>query len=192
MKKCACCKVVKDLSEFGVRRSHKSGLNYYCKQCVVMKSRSESYLRKTHKEYVSTRTEKRCSRCLVVKDINEFYLKSNKSTLDKRDSRCKFCTAFDAKKQDNKRTIRNMKKKLDLMYLVGGECASCGLIPSESWPVACFDFHHLDRDKKEHKIANLLKSKNDGFQQLLTEEVKKCVLLCANCHRKAHARTLQH
>lgn len=59
-------------------------------------------------------------------------------------------------------------------------CARC----PERDPV-CLDFHHLDGEKKDHSLAKMIGS--GGFSQKAVEkEVKKCIVLCSNCHRKEH------
>ena len=45
----------------------------------------------------------------------------------------------------------------------------------------CFTAHK-DPSKKEFTIG----TKNIGFKRL-SEEIKKCILLCANCHRELHS-----
>ncbi len=57
-------------------------------------------------------------------------------------------------------------------------CVKCG----QDHP-ATFDFHHVDSSTKEESINKLLK--NRAFKRAM-EEVKKCVVLCANCHRIHH------
>lgn len=56
-------------------------------------------------------------------------------------------------------------------------CRACG--ESE---VCCLDFHHLLTKKRSVGNAKTVKS----FEQ----EIVKCVVLCANCHRKTHAGIL--
>ena len=46
-------------------------------------------------------------------------------------------------------------------------------------PYLC-DFHHIDKTKE--KLVSIL-SKNN---QQLKKEIKKCIPLCANCHRHRH------
>lgn len=41
------------------------------------------------------------------------------------------------------------------------------------------DYHHLDRTTKEFTISRL---RAVSFERLI-KEIKKCVLLCSNCHR---------
>jgi hypothetical protein len=57
-------------------------------------------------------------------------------------------------------------------------CVQCG----QNHP-ATFDFHHIDRSTKEASINKLIK--NRAFKRAM-EEVQKCVVLCANCHRIHH------
>ena len=60
-------------------------------------------------------------------------------------------------------------------------CQSCG--ESRWW---LLDFHHLDPSKKEGEISRLFDAPNK-----LKEELDKCIVLCANCHRDLHYK-LQH
>lgn len=49
---------------------------------------------------------------------------------------------------------------------------------------ACLDFHHLGG--KDYIVSAML-----GMNDVkVTEEISKCVVLCANCHRKVHAGLL--
>lgn len=55
----------------------------------------------------------------------------------------------------------------------------------------CFralDFHHIDPKTKEFNISSFKSCKvfNDANGEILLKEVRKCVLLCANCHRELH------
>lgn len=44
------------------------------------------------------------------------------------------------------------------------------------------DFHHKDKSEKEFTIGKMKK----GSLELLENEIKKCAVLCANCHREFH------
>jgi predicted HNH restriction endonuclease len=57
-------------------------------------------------------------------------------------------------------------------------CALC----DETHP-ATFDFHHVFPDKKNIKIHKIL---TNGAFKKLPDELAKCIVLCANCHRKLH------
>jgi len=57
-------------------------------------------------------------------------------------------------------------------------CTQCG----EDHPAA-LDFHHIKRSRDNIKVHVLVK---DGRFKRAYEEIKKCLVLCANCHRKFH------
>lgn len=72
---------------------------------------------------------------------------------------------------------RRAMVKSAVINVMGGKCMLC----YGSFPPAVFDFHHVF-DKK-YEINQLIPSANS---EALTQELSKCVLLCANCHRLEH------
>jgi hypothetical protein len=59
-------------------------------------------------------------------------------------------------------------------------CARCG----ESDP-ACLDFHHLDGAEKSLTLGEL---RSHGWsKERVLAELGRCIVFCANCHRKFHA-----
>lgn len=60
------------------------------------------------------------------------------------------------------------------------KCSKC----SESHP-ACLDFHHIQSDNKEETISVMVASGRS--RKSILNEIKKCDVLCSNCHRKLHA-----
>ena len=65
--------------------------------------------------------------------------------------------------------------KQKAVELLGGKCSRCGYNK-------CFralQFHHVDRTSKKFGIAE--KGVTRAWA-LVQEELKKCILLCANCH----------
>lgn len=48
----------------------------------------------------------------------------------------------------------------------------------------CLDFHHRDPSTKEDTIGRMLGTLKS--KESILEEIKKCEVLCANCHRKLH------
>lgn len=58
-------------------------------------------------------------------------------------------------------------------------CARCGLTDPE-----CLDFHHRDPGEKDFAISE---RGGVSFEELL-DEMLKCDVLCANCHRKEHRK----
>lgn len=47
----------------------------------------------------------------------------------------------------------------------------------------CLDFHHRDTGDKNDNVATMMR---DSGQASVWREIAKCVILCANCHRKLH------
>jgi hypothetical protein len=66
------------------------------------------------------------------------------------------------------------------LFLVGKTCIDCG----ESDPVV-LEFNHCVGDK-QYTIAKMLARKM-GWASLM-KEISKCVVRCANCHRRKTAR----
>ena len=59
------------------------------------------------------------------------------------------------------------------------KCSKCG-----ENHVACLDFHHLNPEEKEFSFYNL--KKYAWGKEKIERELNKCIVLCANCHRKLH------
>ena len=58
------------------------------------------------------------------------------------------------------------------------KCCRC----DETHP-ACMDFHHRDPSQKDGNLSQMVAKVS---LEKLKEEVAKCDILCANCHRKLH------
>lgn len=92
----------------------------------------------------------------------------------------KAVTEFKEEHGLNKYTLKGLKKKLQLIELLGGKCEKCGYDKN----IAAFDFHHRDGYEKNFEIKiQYLNWKDDDE---ILEEAIKCMLLCANCHRELH------
>jgi 5-methylcytosine-specific restriction endonuclease McrA len=79
---------------------------------------------------------------------------------------------------------RSPKERLQLkrvcVDMLGGKCINCGF----NSHLAALEFDHIDPKKKYKSVSDLLLGSS---WETIQQEVKKCVLLCANCHRiKTH------
>lgn len=71
------------------------------------------------------------------------------------------------------------RRKINLINVLGGKCQICGF---NNFPDA-LEFHHEDPNQKDYGLAS--KGTCHDIETDLNE-VKKCFLLCANCHRGVH------
>lgn len=99
----------------------------------------------------------------------QWYLK-NKAQHDKRSR-----LSATAAKRRNLRFIRRVKQK------------GCIIYGYNRCPEA-IDFHHLkDKDISISKAANQMR----WSIKRLKDEIRKCVRVCANCHREIHAGLIE-
>ena len=126
---------------------------------------------------------KRCNVCKERKELDKFH--KNKQcrlgvtgTCAKCDSRrIKSWYQKNRSRRQQLANERNQKRRDEAIDFLGGKCMMCG----GEFPRCCFDFHHRDPETKIDDISNLLRK-----PVMLKEELKKCDLLCANCHRIRH------
>ncbi len=77
------------------------------------------------------------------------------------------------KQQERRKDIRRLIESLKTPCVVCDEEDKC-----------CIDFHHLGKNKKDFTIADATKRKWSNDK--IINEVKKCVCICSNHHRKLH------
>ena len=117
---------------------------------------------------------KECNSCKTVKSFDDFY--SNGYTpngLKKYKPICKPCSAISVYKSYLDKIIfalQNTNRKL--------ECEVCGYKNN----LSALTFHHLDPCEKEYSISSM----KSFSQEKITNEINKCVVLCANCHAEEH------
>src|SRR5919197_3656115 len=88
---------------------------------------------------------------------------------------------YQANKEKHIALVRSRDKKIEAWfraYKQGLSCERCG----EDHP-ACLDFHHRDPKAKKFSVG---RPHHRPSLKGLKEEIAKCVVLCANCHRKEH------
>lgn len=128
-----------------------------------------------------------CSKCNIPKENELFHWKNKKK--GKRQSVCIDCKKgidnnhyatnetrrkklranANASIKRNKRFVRLLKMLL--------KCSKCG---DKRWYV--LDFHHVG--KKEKEIGDMIR--RGTSLENLKKELRKCIVLCSNCHREEH------
>ncbi len=71
------------------------------------------------------------------------------------------------------------KRKDNLVKVAGGRCCLCGYNKVNS----ALEFHHIISEEKKYGLS----TGNTHDLEKDLEELKKCILVCANCHREIHA-----
>lgn len=112
-----------------------------------------------------------CTKCGKELPIEDFNWRSKEKGT--RRSECKTChTDFMKQIYENKKNeVSQIKKTL--------RCAKCG-----EGREYCLDFHHIDPNEKEDTIARM--TSNNYKLDVVLSEIKKCIVLCSNCHREFH------
>ena len=112
-----------------------------------------------------------CTKCKKELPITDFNWR-NKSKGTRR-SECKYCHSqyMRNKYQEKKTTVQDLKSQC--------KCAKCG--ESRGYVL---DYHHINPKEKEQTIARM--TSNYYSLDNIYDEINKCIVLCANCHREFH------
>lgn len=84
------------------------------------------------------------------------------------------------------KAVAKRRKKIREMAVKykGGKCEVCGYDKC----IQALEFHHLNNKGKDFGISDRGYTRS---WQKVKQEIDKCILLCANCHRELHAGLLQ-
>lgn len=91
-------------------------------------------------------------------------------------------------KNKDKRRVYNRVGKDKLISWFKEYKSSCSCLVCGENESCTIDFHHTDPSEKEYTIASLVHTLSG---RKLRNELKKCIPLCSNCHRKVHAGIIQ-
>jgi hypothetical protein len=125
-----------------------------------------------------------CSKCKQEKEYKEFNkdLRRNKIT-----SWCKQCVRSRSKQHyDEKGILKKEKRKIYIQqrrewfneFKKTLKCIKC-----EENHISCLEFHHRNPEEKDFEIAAFVST---ASKEKILNEIKKCDVLCSNCHRKTH------
>lgn len=120
-----------------------------------------------------------CKQCSVVKEESEFGKKRDGTTSQCLECQRKYNRAWYRAKPryyvDKNNRARIKKRAFVWKLKENTPCADC----KKQYPSYVMDFDHL-RDK--HRIISRLVT--SGTWKQIREEIAKCEIVCANCHRE--------
>jgi hypothetical protein len=124
---------------------------------------------------------KQCCQCKEVLPFEQFY--KNKTKKDGHGTECKKCSKKLRKgrgyKNDYYKLYREKKHEKLCEYLLEHPCIDCG-----EDDLTTLDFDHL-----RNKVDNISRMiGNHVSWETILKEMEKCVVRCANCHRKKTGR----
>lgn len=131
-----------------------------------------------------------CTKCKQDKSFDDFT--NDKRAKDGKHSQCKLCVSSAMKEYYRKKPEIVKKQNWDLMMKIYGIVneiktkSGCKFCPEKE--AVCLDFHHLNPKEKTDNISNLIRKKS--LPKVLVE-IEKCIIVCANCHRKLHEGILK-
>ena len=84
-------------------------------------------------------------------------------------------------KKSNSQSVSDYRRnrKNNLIIACGNQCSICGYNKA----VSALEFHHIKPEEKEYGIAT--KGNCHNIQKDISE-IRKCILVCSNCHREIH------
>ena len=79
------------------------------------------------------------------------------------------------------RAVQKRRKKIREMAInyKGAKCELCGYNKA----LSALEFHHLNTSEKDFGISD--KGYTRSWKKV-RQEIDKCILICANCHRELH------
>lgn len=127
----------------------------------------------TYKPFSDKRNNQRfcCKRC-----------REKKWAQENRERLCANVRAYRARRyKNNGKWLDNGKKAKEnkewMIELKSKPCVDCG----NTFPICCMDFDHKEGEIKKYNIGTMFA--HHYGRELILEELEKCELVCANCHR---------
>lgn len=128
---------------------------------------------------------KLCSKCKIEKLESCFRRRSGRKDLESYCIECKKLVNVAAYKADPQEAYARKKQSQKILSDEINEIkAAHGCIICKEDDISCLDFHHVFAEEKEGNIALFV---HNGSRAKALAEIGKCIVICANHHRKLHA-----
>lgn len=125
-----------------------------------------------------------CTRCKVDKPLTEYF--KTKRSKDGLQPACKSCMNISYKASRGKKVAHynavcnSRRSTIAKRIREWKEERGCRFCDETFGP--CLELHHLDPATKEINASDT----NSRSWAVFEAEARKCVVVCANCHRKVH------
>lgn len=141
---------------------------------------------------------KKCLKCGLAKPLEEFYKRKTGQRAGEYYEKCIECYKsrgrdyYHKNRERQLQLAKNRKQKYTeerkeyLAEIKNKPCMDCGKI----YPPWVMDFDHRDAKLKIGSVSYLAFRKMLKFDKI-REEIEKCDLVCANCHRERTYQRLQ-
>lgn len=154
------------LNAIGKKEGKSLGSIRYWMQVHGLKANFKNFREDPYHKTEIVDGKKCCTKCREWKTLEEFCSKGKYTH-----GYCRPCLyEYQATRWQN--------RKKEAVKLMGGKCNNCGYCRNYS----ALEFHHLDPSQKDFDFN---KGRRRSWDKLVVE-LKKCVLLCSNCHREEH------
>jgi len=174
---CSTCKQDLDCELFALNATKLTGYNGKCKKCHAIYLASRKF-------HTVTRDPITCSTCHIEHPADSFNI--NKGNTNGRSGVCKGCVIKPDYANDHAKHKRLAKNQAFMnRYKLMSGCALCGY---KEHAVA-LDFDHIDQTTK-NRVGKGMDKK--WSRDRLKNEIRKCRVLCACCHRVETIRQNQH
>lgn len=128
---------------------------------------------------------KKCSTCKIEKPLEDFA--KNPQKKDGLNYKCKECQkeyfkkhyAKNKKYYVDKAQEKKARDKIEVDRIIA-EAKKCGCSMCGETHPATLDFHHV------HGKDFTISRRGSKCPDTVMTEIKKCVVVCSNCHRKIH------
>jgi len=175
---CTKCKELKGFGDFSKDKYRKTGLTARCRKCLGRLKPKRQFISdedriKKKREYNKQYREKNKDRLTTLYSVWFFNLKNSSKYEEFKKNNSKRSGEWQERNKDKVR--ENSKNRTrEIWKLKSGPCVDCG----NRFHPCQMDFDHKEGTHKYKNVSALA-----GSKEKLQEEIKKCDLVCSNCHR---------
>lgn len=180
----------KTIEYFTPRKTDKEGFNLYCKNCINKEKKGKrSELRKEWNKGGSIEggEGRKCTICKIIYPESLEYFGKHKLNFKGLDTYCIICRKERGRQNYNKNKEKwnqthSKTKLIKSQKIIEIKQNSNGCSKCQEKRYYLLDFHHIDPSTKIFQIGQ---GEAKGWKKV-EDEIKKCILLCSNCHREFH------